>query len=245
MHILLIEDDVGISSALKHALAGSYKVTCISQGSKGLALAATGNYQMIILDLGLPDMPGLEVCRQLRIDGIVVPILILTADAVILHKINLLDAGANDYLTKPFSLGELKARLRVLARQVGSELPLPQFLCLDDLILDSATHQVRRAGQLLTLRRKEFAMLECLLQNAGTVVTRQALMHYAWQGNQDPWTNTIDVHIKYLRDKIDRPFATPLIKTVHGLGYKLEAPRRHDNPVSLPRQLLHSQNDLR
>ena len=245
MQILLIEDDVGISSALKQALAGSYKVTCVTEGSKGIAMAATGAYQLIILDLGLPDMSGLEVCRQLRIDGILTPILILTADAVILHKINVLDAGANDYLTKPFSLGELKARLRVLARQVGSELPLPQFLCLDDLILDSATHQVRRAGQLIALRRKEFAMLECLLQNAGTVVTRQALMHYAWQGNQDPWTNTIDVHIKYLRDKIDRPFAIPLIKTVHGLGYKLEAPRRTDSPMKLQHQLTFSTNVVR
>ncbi len=225
MNVLLIDDDHGISSALKQALAGSYALDIAADGATGLDRARSGKYQLIVLDLGLPDMPGLEVCQQLRSEGLTAPILVLSGDTAILHKINLLDAGANDYLTKPFSLGELKARLRVLGRQVGNDQPLPQFLCVDDIILDSQTHQVRRAGMLIALRRKEFAMLECLMQNAGTVVTRQALMHYAWQAYQDPWTNTIDVHIKYLRDKVDRPFARPLIKTVHGLGYKLEAPR--------------------
>lgn len=225
MNILLIDDDRGISSALKQALVGSFALDIAYDGVSGLERARSGKYQLIILDLDLPDMTGLAVCQQLRSEGLAVPILVLTGDSAILHKINLLDAGANDYLTKPFSLGELKARLRVLGRQIGIAVPLPQFLAVDDIILDSQTHQVRRAGVLLVLRRKEFAMLECLMQNAGTVVTRQALMHYAWQAHQDPWTNTIDVHIKYLRDKVDRPFARQLIKTVHGLGYKLEAPR--------------------
>lgn len=225
MNILLIEDDQGISSALKQALATTYKLDTVNEGIKGLEMASSGKYQLVILDLHLPDAHGLDICKKLRINGYQSPILILTADAAVLHKITLLDAGANDYLTKPFSLGELKARIRVLSRQITVDQPLPQYLCVDDLVLDSLTHQVRRAGVLIPLRRKEFSMLECLLQNAGSVVTRQALMHYAWHGNQDPWTNTIDVHIKYLRDKIDRPFKTPLIKTVHGLGYKLEAPR--------------------
>lgn len=225
MNILLIEDDKGISSALKQALANTYSLDAVSEGAKGLTQAATGKYQLIILDLFLPDIHGLEICRQLRSNGFSSPILILTADAAILHKITMLDTGANDYLTKPFSLGELKARIRVLSRQITIDQPVPQYLRVDDLVLDSLTHQVRRAGVLVPLRRKEFSMLECLLQNAGTVVTRQALMHYAWHGNHDPWTNTIDVHIKYLRDKIDRPFGKPLIKTVHGLGYKIEPPQ--------------------
>ena len=225
MNLLLIDDDHTISTALKQALAGAYTTDVATDGASGLERARLGKYQLIVLDLGLPDMPGLEVCQQLRSEGITVPILILTGDTAILHKINLLDAGANDYLTKPFSLGELKARLRVLSRQTGTTKSLPQFLCVDDIILNSKTHLVQRAGTVINLRRKEFAMLECLMQNAGTVVTRQALMHYAWQAYQDPWTNTVDVHIKYLRDKVDRPFSHPVIKTVHGLGYKLEAPR--------------------
>ena len=225
MNVLLIDDDHSISSALKQALAGSFILDVAADGATGLDRARSGKYQLVVLDLGLPDMPGLSVCQQLRSEGFAAPILVLSGDTAILHKINLLDAGANDYLTKPFSLGELKARLRVLGRQTGVDTPLPQYLCVDDIVLDSQSHQVRRAGQLIALRRKEFAMLECLMQNVGTVVTRQALMHYAWQAYQDPWTNTIDVHIKYLRDKVDRPFARPLIKTVHGLGYKLEAPR--------------------
>lgn len=232
MNILLIEDDIGISSALKQALAGSYVVDTVSEGAKGLQLAADGKYQLILLDLHLPDAHGLDICRQLRTNGFSSPILILTADTAVLHKITLLDAGANDYLTKPFSLGELKARIRVLERQISADQPLPQYLCVHDLVLDNLTHQVRRAGTLIPLRRKEFSMLECLLQNAGIVVTRQALMHYAWSGNQDPWTNTIDVHIKYLRDKIDRPFSIPLIKTIHGLGYKIEAPRGVANLIN-------------
>jgi len=150
------------------------------------------------------------------------PILILSGETKVLSKVTLLDAGADDYLTKPFSLGELKARLRVLTRRSESSRPKQHQLKTADLTLDSDTHHVTRAGQLIKLRRKEFAMLECLMQHAGSVVTRDILTNYAWRENEDAWTNTIDVHIKYLRDKIDRPFTTPLIKTVHGFGYKLE-----------------------
>lgn len=225
MRLLLIEDDRGIAQALAHALATTYSIDVAGSGQEGLRQAERYGYGMIILDLNLPDMSGLTICQNLRQNGVTAPILILTGEAKVMSKINLLDAGADDYLTKPFSLGELKARLRVLARRAVSDKPPKQRLTAGDLVLDSVTHQVERGGRLIKLRRKEFALLECLLQHAGTVVTRDILSSHAWRENEDPWTNTIDVHIKYLRDKIDRPFARPLIKTVHGLGYKLEAPR--------------------
>ncbi|MDB5184735.1 MAG: ompR [Candidatus Saccharibacteria bacterium] len=226
MRILLIEDDHGISLALRQALSTVYVMDIVDNGADGISSAARGGYDIILLDLNLPDMHGLEVCTQMRAKGVTAPILILTADTAVIRKIGLLDAGADDYLTKPFSLGELKARIRVLdRRQSQNRDNTPRKLYLDDLELDSVTHFVARAGKLIKLRRKEFAMLECLLQNSGAVVTREILAAHAWPENEDPWTNTIDVHIKYLRDKIDRPFGRPLIKTVHGLGYKIEAPR--------------------
>jgi two-component system OmpR family response regulator len=148
---------------------------------------------------------------------------VLTADDHTLSKVKLLDAGANDYLTKPFSLGELKARMRVLTRHHYS-LPRPaEPLAVSGIELNRQNFEVKRDGIPLKLRRKEFALLECLMENAGSVVTRRALTRYAWQGTEDLWTNTVDVHIKHLRDKIDRPFDHKLIKTVHGIGYKLEA----------------------
>lgn len=224
MKILLIEDNPNISSALKQALANSYSLDTVTDGASGIKGGASEEYEALVLDMNLPDMKGTEVCVKLRAQGITKPILIISGDHSVLTKIAVLDAGANDYLTKPFSLGELKARLRVLARQVIAPRPFSQILCAGDLILNSATHEVTRDDNVISLRKKEFTLLECLLQNAGTVVTRQALMHYAWTDGQDPWTNTVDVHIKYLRDKIDRPYAYRFIKTVHGLGYKLEAP---------------------
>jgi two-component system OmpR family response regulator len=148
--------------------------------------------------------------------------LILSGESKVMSKISLLDAGADDYLTKPFSLGELKARLRVVTRRIGGQKDSNQRLTSDCLVLDIDTRKVERDGQIIPLRRKEFALLECLMQHAGTVVSRDILTSYAWHANEHPWTNTVDVHIKYLRDKIDRPFDRPLIKTVHGLGYKLE-----------------------
>jgi DNA-binding response OmpR family regulator len=227
MHLLLIEDDTHIALALRQALATSHDLDIAQTGAKGLQLSRNHHYDVIILDLNLPDASGFEICEAIRREDTTVPILVLTAEAQVMSKIKLLDAGANDYLTKPFSLGELKARLRVLERQgkyIGSA-PV-RSLQVGDLVLDVAAHRVERAGQPLSLRKKEFALLECLMRRAGTVVSRSDLADYAWGDSEQPWANTIDVHIKYLRDRIDRPFATPLIKTVHGLGYKIEA-----NPV--------------
>ncbi|MGC1176600.1 MAG: response regulator transcription factor [Candidatus Saccharimonadales bacterium] len=223
MKLLLIEDDRNITLALRQALAAEHVVDIAADGADGLFKAATRNYGLIILDLQLPDIPGLKVCERLRAQDFSGPILVLSGEAKVISKIGLLDAGADDYLTKPFSLGELKARLRVLSRRTGTSTSSnSNRLTVGDLTLDRDKYQVERGGQTIKLRRKEFALLECLMQHAGTVVTRDILGSYAWRDNEDPWTNTIDVHIKYLRDKIDRPFGSNLIRTVHGLGYTLD-----------------------
>lgn len=220
--VLLVEDDRAIASALTQALQSGYDIDLATSGRLGLYKVDTGHYDIVVLDLNLPDMPGMAVCQQLRERGFNNPVLILSAEAGILTKINLLDSGANDYLTKPFSLGELKARLRALARTGQQALRPAKQLAVNGIMLDKRTCQVSRDGVAVSLRRKEFALLECLMEHAGSVVTRRALTRYAWQGSEDLWTNTVDVHIKHLRDKIDRPFAVPLVKTVHGMGYKLE-----------------------
>jgi DNA-binding response OmpR family regulator len=221
MKLLLIEDNRDIALAFRQVLATGYSISLAENGLTGLKHVRNDQYDIIILDLNLPDVPGLKVCEEIRAGGCDTPILILTGEAKVMTKIRLLDAGADDYLTKPFSLGELKARLRVLQRR-GHQTPTDTSqLSVGELTLDKNKHQVERDGHVIHLRRKEFALLECLMLHAGTVVSRSLLGNYAWQGADKPWTNTIDVHVKHLRDKIDRPFDTPLIQTVHGLGYKL------------------------
>lgn len=227
--LLLIEDSRDIALALSQALATSYSVTLASTGSAGLKLAKNETFDLIILDLSLPDINGEEICGELRRNGSTVPILVLTGESGVMSKIRLLDAGADDYLTKPFSLGELKARLRVLERREQAAPAEASQLTVGTLTLDKDKYVVERDGQLIRLRRKEFALLECLMLHPDTVVTRSALGNYAWQGSDKPWTNTIDVHIKHLRDKVDRPFDEPVILTVHGIGYKLVSQPRAGN----------------
>jgi DNA-binding response OmpR family regulator len=222
--LLLVDDDRDIARALALALRTTYIVDIACSGEQALNRVDRQQYDAIVLDLNLPDFSGAHVCQQLRQSETTCPILILTGESDVLTKITLLDAGANDYLTKPFSLGELKARLRVLLRTaVKSRLP-SRRLTVAGLVLDRQMHAVSRAGVTINLRRKEFAVLECLMEHAGSVVTRGTLTRHAWHGGEDPWTNTIDVHVKYLRDKIDRPFpfAQPVIQTVHGIGYRIE-----------------------
>jgi DNA-binding response OmpR family regulator len=219
--LLLIDDDRNIARALALALRNTYAVDIAGDGERALALAEGGRYAAIILDLNLPGLTGFEVCRHLRDGGLDRPILVLTGESQVITKIKLLDAGADDYLTKPFSLGELKARLRAVLRSRSPVRHLPRRMSACGLLLDRRTHAVMRDGVSISLRRKEFALLECLMEHAGSVVTRAALIRHGWQGAEQPWTNTVDVHIKYLRDKLDRPFDTPIIQTVHGLGYRL------------------------
>ena len=220
--VLLIEDDKGITGALAQALQNSYELDVAYSGKIGLYKTDSGQYDAIILDLNLPDISGFDVCIQLRERGVSTPIIILSGESKVLTKINLLDSGANDYLTKPFSLGELKARLRALCRVPRHTGQPGATLTVGDLVLDRLHFKVSRGGQDIKLRRKEFELLECLMEHAGAVVTRETLARYVWQNGESLWTNTVDVHIKHLRDKIDRPFGQALIRTVHGIGYRLE-----------------------
>jgi two-component system OmpR family response regulator len=222
--ILLVEDDYNIAEALSQALNNNFDVDIAPTGRIAIYKADINHYDLIILDLNLPDMTGLTICQLLRERGTTAPILILTANSGVLSKIKLLDAGANDYLTKPFSLGELKARLRVLSRYTENGATKINQRAACGLLIDRATYTVKRDDILIKLRRKEFALLECLIEHAGSVASRATLSRFAWQDDEKVWTNTIDVHIKHLRDKIDRPFGSKLIKTVHGMGYKLEEP---------------------
>jgi DNA-binding response OmpR family regulator len=202
--VLLVEDDRRITVALAQALQNSHHVAATMTGGQALYKTDTDNYDLIVLDLNLPDISGMTVCQQLRERGHETPILILSAEDKTLTKINLLDAGANDYLSKPFSLGELKARMRVLTRNSHPPLRKPAgSLNVSGIELNRQSREVSREGIAITLRRKEFALLECLMEHAGSVVTRRALTRYAWYGTEDLWTNTIDVHIKYLRDKLE------------------------------------------
>jgi two-component system OmpR family response regulator len=222
--VLVVEDDRSIANALSEVLRASYDVHAAATGQAACYEADAGHYDIILLDLNLPDMSGAALCRRWREYGLETPILILTAENHTLTKVNLLDSGANDYLTKPFSLGELKARMRVLTRDRQRPRPEPGgVLAAGGIELNRQTYEVSREGVAIRLRRKEFTLLEYLMEHAGSVVTRRALTRYAWNGAEDLWTNTVDVHIKHLRDKIDRPFEQPLIRTVHGMGYKLEA----------------------
>lgn len=221
--VLLVEDDRSIAGALAQALRDEYDIDVASTGKLALFKVDTDQFHLIVLDLNLPDTSGIFICQQLRDRGVNAPILILSAETKVLTKINLLDAGANDYLTKPFSLGELKARLRALSRINSSTAHRSTKLVVGNLTMNRRTYKVERAGVEIELRRKEFGLLECLMEHAGSVVTRDMLAQSVWQASDDLWTNTVDVHIKHLRDKIERPFGDRLIRTVHGLGYKLEA----------------------
>jgi OmpR-family two-component system manganese-sensing response regulator len=170
-------------------------------------------------------MSGTIICQQLRDRGLRTPILILSGEVKTLTKINVLDAGANDYLTKPFSLGEFKARLRVLLRSAEQQASRvsAQSLAAHGVMLDRQNYIVSRDGVTVALRRKEFDVLEYLLEHAGQVVSREAIARHIWRDGDERWANTVTVHIKSLRDKIDRPFDQSLIQTVHGRGYKFQA----------------------
>lgn len=222
MRILVIEDEAKVASFIRRALEEeSYAVDVCGDGSAGLDLARLGSYDLIILDLMLPVMSGLDVLRSLRKEKIKTPVLILTARAQIDQKVKGLDAGADDYLTKPFAIEELLARVRALLRR-GSGEPLG-LLQVEDLILNPATREVVRGGQRIDLTAKEYALLEYFMRNAGRVLTRPMIAEHVWNLDFDTFTNVIDVYINYLRNKIDRGHERKLIHTVRGSGYVLRA----------------------
>lgn len=223
MKLLIVDDNAALLWRLRGYLGKHFEIQVAQTGGEGQRLAETGRYGVIILDLGLPDMSGESVCVSLRQSGITVPILILTGEGGLESKVRLLEIGADDYLVKPFEPAELKARVKALIRRRQVGLP-PQTLKIGDLTIHPTKRAVERDGVSIVLRRKEFDILEYLARNHGKVITPAMILNHVWdEVGKDMWSNTVRVHIKYLRDKIDRPFATKLIKTAHGVGYKLES----------------------
>jgi two-component system copper resistance phosphate regulon response regulator CusR len=220
MRILIIEDEVNIADALKRALAEQhYSVDVAGTGEDGLELAEVNDYDLLILDIMLPDINGWEVCRELRKNKFTTPILMLTALDTIENKIRGLDEGADDYLTKPFDLGELLARVRsLMRRQTDQKTTIMQVA---DLTMDTSERSVTRAGKDINLSAKEFAMLEYFVMHKNKVLTREMISEHVWDMNFDPQSNVIDSFVRFLRLKIDKDFDTQLIHTMRGVGYKL------------------------
>lgn len=221
MKIILIEDNRQIAMSVKDKLISFGSVDVAGTAKLGLRKIGESEYHVIILDLGLPDMNGLEVCKLLRSEGVVTPILILTGVDELSSKVDLLHAGADDYLIKPFNVSELKARITALSRR-HDKVYNHSVVEILDLRLDSINREVTRSGVRINLRKKEFDILEYLVENKGRRVSREMIMNRVWDSDNESWGNTIDVHVKHLRDKLDKPFTVPLIKTVHGIGYMVD-----------------------
>jgi len=221
MRILVIEDEKKVADFIGHGLTEEgYAVDMAHDGDEGYFLASTNEYDAILLDILLPKMDGVTLCAKLRAEENQTPILMLTARDAVKDKVRGLDAGADDYLTKPFAFEELLARIRSLLRKKYQRQKTT--FQVDDLVLDTVNHTVTRAGVKITLSVKEYALLEYLMRNAGNVVTRTMIAEHVWDINFDTFTNVIDVYISYLRNKIDRESEKKLIHTVRGRGYVLK-----------------------
>jgi len=221
MRILIIEDEKKVSNFLRQALEEEqYAVDQAFDGEEGLALAEAYEYDLVILDLMLPKKPGIHVLQDLRKQGAKTSILILTAKDAVRDKVQVLDAGGDDYLTKPFSIEEFLARVRVLLRR-GKVYP-DGILRIADLTLNPLTREVCRGQRRIELTNKEYALLEYFMRNAGRVLTRSMITEHVWNIDFDTETNVIDVYITYLRTKIDKSEAARLIYTIRGVGYMLK-----------------------
>lgn len=221
MRILLIEDDKDILVFLKSSLEEEcFVVDVSSDGKEGSYLARTNEYDLIILDYMLPKLNGFEVCKQIREDGKETPIIILTVKTELDDKVALLNLGADDYLTKPFSYKELLARIKALLRR--PKAIEKELFNVDDLIVDPAKHLVKRGDKIIYLTRKEFSLLLYMVKNQGLVISRGMIMEHVWDMNADPFSNTIESHILNLRRKIHFSNRKKLIHTIPGRGYKLD-----------------------
>jgi DNA-binding response OmpR family regulator len=223
MRILLVEDDADLAQFIRKGLKEErHAVDVANDGEAGLALALDNPYDLVILDIMLPKLDGLTVCRRIRDKGLSTPVLLLTARNTVETKVSAYDTGADQFLEKPFAFVELLARVRALLRR-GSSQQLANLQAAD-LRLDPASHRVWRADHEIALTNKEYALLEFLLRNKNRVLTRTAIIEHVWDISYDPMTNIVDAHIRALRAKIDRDYSPPLIATVRGAGYMLEEP---------------------
>ncbi len=224
MKILIVEDEAKLANAIsKGLIAHGYAVDTIADGEKALTRITLhhASYDLVILDLMLPSLDGYAICREMRSREIVIPILVLTARAEVDTKVELLLAGADDYLVKPFSFDELLARIHALLRRPTSALPA--VLSSGDIELNPVEHSVRLAGEPVALTLKEFGLLEYFLRHPGEVVNREDLLAHLWDFNYESFSNVIDVHVKNLRRKLARGDRGDLLETVRGIGYRLRA----------------------
>jgi two-component system, OmpR family, response regulator len=220
MRILVVEDELKMASLLRRGLQEEgHAVDLARTGDDALWMARATEYDALVLDLMLPGIDGIEVCRQLREGGVWAPVLMLTARDGVEDRVAGLDAGADDYLPKPFSFAELLARLRALVRRGANERPA--VLEVGDLRLDPATRRAWRGDVEVKLSAKEFALLEAFMRRPGDVLSRYQLLEHAWDYGYENRSNVIDVYVRYLRDKVDRPFGRASIETVRGAGYRL------------------------
>jgi two-component system, OmpR family, response regulator len=220
VRVLVVEDDVKMAAAIRRGLRFEGIVVDLAEGGEAaIRLASATEYDAILLDVMLPDLDGFETCGRLRSQGVWVPILMLTARDAVEDRVRGLDTGADDYLTKPFSLAEVLARLRALARR--GPIERPTVLEVGDLRLDPATHEVWRGDQEIQLSAREFALLETFMRRPGQVLTQLQLLEAAWDLGYEQRSNVVEVYVRYLREKVDRPFGVRSIETVRGAGYRL------------------------
>jgi two-component system OmpR family response regulator len=220
VRVLVVEDEIKMASLVRRGLRSEGLAADVAiNGEDALWMAAATGYDAIVLDVMLPGIDGFETCRRLRADGIWSPVLMLTARDSIEDRVAGLDGGADDYLTKPFSFAELLARLRALARRGAVERPTLQEV--GDLRLDPAARRAWRGDQEVSLSAKEFRLLEVFMRRPGEVLTRYQLLEQAWDYDYENRSNIVDVYVRYLRDKVDRPFGVSQLETVRGAGYRL------------------------
>ncbi len=220
MRILVAEDDAPLADFLRQRLVQEqFAVQLASDGTEAQSLAANQAFDLVILDLNLPGTTGLEVLRNIRSRKPDLPVMVMTGSSLVEERVEGLDAGADDYMAKPFAFAELAARIRAVLRR-GSR-PANALLTVGDLALDRVSHAVQRAGHNIELSPKEFALLEFLMRHAGQPVTRTAIVEQVWKLNFDTMTNIVDVYINYLRRKMDSGYDHPLIRTIRGVGYQI------------------------
>jgi len=222
MKILLAEDDLRLARAVRRVFEEeTHSVEIVGDGKHALDIASDGGFDVMVLDVMLPEMDGFEVCRRMRSSGVQTPVLMLTARTEVQDRVKGLDAGADDYLVKPFAVTELMARVRALGRR-GARGNGRDQLRAGDLMLDISRHSAVRGKHEIELTVKEFQLLELLLRHQGQVLTRSQILDHVWQYDRDFASNVVDIYIHYLRNKIDKGFKTQLIHTVRGVGYTLK-----------------------
>jgi two-component system, OmpR family, response regulator len=222
VRVLIVEDEIKMASLVRRGLREEGIAADVAvKGSDALWMAGATGYDAIVLDVMLPDMDGFETCKRLRQDGVWAPVIMLTARDSVADRVAGLDGGADDYMTKPFSFAELLARLRAVGRR--GRVELPTVLQVGDLHLDPAAHRVRRGDTEVALSSKEFALLETFMRHPGEALDRFQLLEHAWDYEYESRSNVVDVYVRYLREKVDRPFGVESIETVRGVGYRLRA----------------------